>query len=598
MTGGAGGTGGMMMPTEICGNMMDDDGDMAADCADPDCADQPACGVLVVNEVDYDNPSTDTAEFVEVWNAGMTDVDLSSLTLEIVNGNGGGVLATVPLAGVLSAGGYLVVATPGVMNIDPAAMVIPMPAADSNLQNGGVPAGDGVALYDTVNKVVIDALSYEGSVTAAMIDGGMFDLVAGTATTAYDDGYPTKSLIRFPNGQDTGNDAADWTGTWTITPGAANVATEVCDDLLDNDGNGLLDCADPTCANTLECPEICDNGMDDDGDMLVDCADMFCDGMMCNMTGSMCVAGACTCPGGNVEMACAGGVDDDCDGMIDCADMDCAAAPACLTSSVSGVDYPVITHGGKLLISGAGFTGSTMVTIGGVSVMFTVDSATQITIASMPDNVPLGTQPLVVTTLGGDTIPFDLTVIHLLINELDADQLATDAAEFVEISTGVPNASLSGYTLVFWNGNGDISYFALDLNGTTDANGLLLAGNTGVMPAPSAMCTWANNFLQNGQDAVAVHQALPAAVPNGTMVTAANLIDALVYDTADADDPGLLDTLIGPDGTLGRVQVDEGANPASETVSIQRCGDGRRRGDKFVTGAPTPGAVNGVAACP
>ena len=129
---------------------------------------------------------------------------------------------------------------------------------------------------------------------------------------------------------------------------------------------------------------------------------------------------------------------------------------------------------------------------------------------------------------------------------------------------------------------------------------MLLTGNSGVVPAPAV--TFANNFLQNGQDAVGVYQAPAASFVtsgvNATPVTAVGLIDALVYDTADADDAQLLDALIGPVGTPGRVQVDEGANPASETQSIQRCGDGRKNGSKFAVGAPTPGAANGVAACP
>jgi hypothetical protein len=59
---------------------------------------------------------------------------------------------------------------------------------------------------------------------------------------------------------------------------------EICDDKVDNDGNGLADCADPACASFRGCagakPEIgvtaCTNGIDDDRDGLMDCADPDC----------------------------------------------------------------------------------------------------------------------------------------------------------------------------------------------------------------------------------------------------------------------------------------------------------------------------------
>ena len=43
---------------------------------------------LVINEIDYDQPGTDSAEFVEIYNAGGNAVSLDGLTLEFVNGNG------------------------------------------------------------------------------------------------------------------------------------------------------------------------------------------------------------------------------------------------------------------------------------------------------------------------------------------------------------------------------------------------------------------------------------------------------------------------------------------------------------------------------
>ena len=54
---------------------------------------------------------------------------------------------------------------------------------------------------------------------------------------------------------------------------------EICNDNIDNDGDNLVDCADPECENDSNCAiEICDNGIDDDNDNLVDCADSDCTG--------------------------------------------------------------------------------------------------------------------------------------------------------------------------------------------------------------------------------------------------------------------------------------------------------------------------------
>ena len=57
-------------------------------------------------------------------------------------------------------------------------------------------------------------------------------------------------------------------------------ANEVCDNPLDNDGDGLVGCADPECASGIECSspvEDCADGMDNDGDGGVDCIDPDCD---------------------------------------------------------------------------------------------------------------------------------------------------------------------------------------------------------------------------------------------------------------------------------------------------------------------------------
>lgn len=51
---------------------------------------------------------------------------------------------------------------------------------------------------------------------------------------------------------------------------------EVCTDLIDNNDDDLIDCNDPDCSDEDVCPEYCQNLVDDDGDGLVDCDDEEC----------------------------------------------------------------------------------------------------------------------------------------------------------------------------------------------------------------------------------------------------------------------------------------------------------------------------------
>lgn len=181
-----------------------------------------------------------------------------------------------------------------------------------------------------------------------------------------------------------------------------------------------------------------------------------------------------------------------------------------------------------------------------------------------------------------------------MINELDCDQTGTDATEFVEIWTPAPNVPLTGYVLVFFNGATDQSYLTIDLSPyATDANGFLVVGNAAVSPPPAAV--FPNNTLQNGADAVAIYLASPAAFPLNTPAVAGGLVDAVVYDTADPDDTGLLSVL-----TPGQPQIDEDQNASGITQSIFRCADGQ--GGPLVTGSwiagtPTPGVTN-AGPCP
>lgn len=178
-------------------------------------------GTLVINELDYDNPGTDTVEFIEILNISNSAVDLSNLAVVFINGASTvrAEYSRVRLTGSLPAGGYLVVASPG-MTVDPGAQVIRFTRTTDNIQNG---APDAVAIFDIATGTLVDALSYEGAVTDAIITGaGSFNFVEGNAlpTSVADTG--AGSLSRCPNGRDTNDAASDWKLTATSTPGAPN----------------------------------------------------------------------------------------------------------------------------------------------------------------------------------------------------------------------------------------------------------------------------------------------------------------------------------------------------------------------------------------
>ena len=92
-----------------------------------------------------------------------------------------------------------------------------------------------------------------------------------------------------------------------------------------------------------------------------------------------------------------------------------------------------------------------------------------------------------------------------LINEVDADQVSTDSAEFVELyDGGVGNSDLSGLSLVLYNGSDDQSYLAFDLDGqSTGADGyFVLCGNAANVANCDLDVSPDTNLIQNGEDAV------------------------------------------------------------------------------------------------
>jgi uncharacterized protein len=176
----------------------------------------------------------------------------------------------------------------------------------------------------------------------------------------------------------------------------------------------------------------------------------------------------------------------------------------------------------------------------------------------------------------------------IVINEVDTDTPGTDEAELVELfDGGVGNTSLDGLAIVFFNGSNDASYAAFDLDGlSTDADGFFVLGNAAVA---NVDLVFSNNLLQNGADAVALYASDAANFPNNTPVSAINLVDAVVYDTSDSDDTGLLN------GLGQAIQFDENANGDGANQSNSRVPD---QTGTFVAQSPTPGQANEVSEPP
>ncbi len=163
---------------------------------------------LVINEIDYDQPSTDTAEFIELKNVGLADVDLSGVSVQLINGSNGSTYNTINLPpGALGPGEYFVICgdpfnTPNCdLDVSP----------DSNLIQNGAP--DAVAIL--FDGVIIDAVSYEGDVLSVVEMSGVGLADSGAIEFV--------SISRFPDGVDTNQNNVDLSLRCT-TPGKANSA--------------------------------------------------------------------------------------------------------------------------------------------------------------------------------------------------------------------------------------------------------------------------------------------------------------------------------------------------------------------------------------
>ena len=228
----------------------------------------------------------------------------------------------------------------------------------------------------------------------------------------------------------------------------------------------------------------------------------------------------------------------------------------------------------------------------------TVPANTKSVTFSYNDTVGSGSAT-VTASLGGSTSNTTVTVSsgasHLVINEVDYDQINTDNAEYIEIYNPTGAAiSLNNVAVVLINGSTNQPYptttSTLDLSslGSVPAFGyLVIAGSnvTVVAPAQKLDPGWTSDQVQNG-------------APDGIALvdTASNtLIDALSYEGAItlAEVPGIANPVSLVEGTaLSTAVFDSNAAPGSLCRSPNGKDTDNANSDwKFCT-TITPGTAN------
>ncbi len=175
---------------------------------------------------------------------------------------------------------------------------------------------------------------------------------------------------------------------------------------------------------------------------------------------------------------------------------------------------------------------------------------------------------------------------QIIINEVDA----VGSTEFIELK-GAANSSTDGITLIMYDGATDQISAVYNLSGgTLSANGYYLIGDTTLTPD----FVLPDNSLEDGADAVAIYYADASNFNIGDGITTNDILDALVYDSGQADDVGLL-TLMNN----SEPQIDENSNGNASSESMSRCPDGSGgslNSNTYQATTPTPGLLNNL--CP
>jgi hypothetical protein len=161
-----------------------------------------------VNEFSTGVTDGATNEFVEIYNAGTSAVDVSGykVVYRSAAGTSDTTLATLPTDTSLAAGAFYLLGGSGYAGAA---------AADQSFGTA-IAAGGGSVGVRTSTGTLVDAVAY-GTAANGLGEG---QPAGAPPTTA----APGSSAIRLPDGRDTDANAADFAATAHPTPKAANVA--------------------------------------------------------------------------------------------------------------------------------------------------------------------------------------------------------------------------------------------------------------------------------------------------------------------------------------------------------------------------------------
>ena len=300
-----------------CTDGVDNDADGATDCADLDCSGIGLCGPEVCDD-GFDNDGDGLVDCFDVADCQGTPACPTSGNDECITA------IDIPVAGP---GTYtaLMNSTAASLGTDPAPSIpcAVVGAFDNDIWFSFTPDQDMSAEihtcdatgWDTDLMVYEDATNDCTAMTEIACNG---DATVLTGCQAF---YSHVQFVGVTAGINykirVGSWAVGASGVGQLTMNLVAVGPEICDDGVDNDLDGLVDCADPDCIGFPNCFEgdtvTCTDGIDNDNDGATDCADSDCIGI-----------GLCG------PEICDDNFDNDGDGFVDCLDIaDCLGTPAC-----------------------------------------------------------------------------------------------------------------------------------------------------------------------------------------------------------------------------------------------------------------------------